>query len=75
MTMRITIANCLKDSVRQSEAADVDILFAMDFDLGIIDADEELVEYVRKDVFLDRVIASCDDETLLRVRDFFLTDF
>ena len=75
MTMRITIANCLKGSIQEALAADVDILFAMDFDLGIIDADEELVEYTRKDVFLDRVIASCDDETLLRARDFFLTDF
>jgi hypothetical protein len=75
--MRKLIEECLKGSIQASESSNEDILWAMDFDLGIIDGDAELESKsdVRSDVFLDRVIASCDDASLLQVRDFFITDF
>ena len=73
--MRKLIEQDLKDAIQSSAADNEDILFAMDFDLGIIDGDELIDSDPRCEQFLAKLIASCDDATLLQVRDFFNTDF
>ena len=73
--MRKLIEQDLKDAIQSSEAESEDILFAMDFDLGIIDGDEHIDSDPRSEEFLTKLIATCDDQTLLQVRDFFNTDF
>lgn len=73
--MRELIAKDLKETVQQGEFDLEDVRFAMDFDLGVIDADEVEVDDIDTDEFLDQMISQLDDEKLLEVRDFFLNTF
>jgi hypothetical protein len=69
--MRNKIAADFKSSIQDCEFDLEDVRFAMDFDLGIIVADEVSLEEIATDQFLDQLIEDLDDDQLLEARDFF----
>jgi hypothetical protein len=69
--MRDKIAADFKASIQECEVDFEDVRFAMDFDLGIIRADDVSLEEIATDQFLDKLIADLTDDELLEARDFF----
>jgi len=69
--MRKLIEQDFVDSIAHSEFDFENVLFAMDFDLGIIDGDNVTVDQVQDQQFLTRLAGELDDKQLLEVRDFF----
>jgi len=69
--MRTLVEQDFVDSIAHMELDAENVRFAMDFDLGIIEADKVRLNQVLDETFLADLAKELDDAQLLEVRDFF----